>query len=213
MPKAHRHHHDPLAVEPRRRHPPRRELILLIPVPQVPVRPVPRRVDAAALRHRRGAGILPAGHHQHRVVVTLRPQDEAAAVAEPEPPVLPAATHEQVACVRRDAHAALLTESAAYCQTNTLQNQHAGPCAPHRFLSRWGAPGGASPGDPELAVPAAAPRIKGTMLADGGAQTLPGRCSRPGLPFAPALSGTAEFEEAWNRLLPKSTVTPPIQVF
>ena len=51
------------------------------------------------------------------------------------------------------------------------------------------------------------------MLADGGAQTLPGRCSRPGLPFAPALSGTAEFEEAWNKLLPKSTVTPPIQVF
>ena len=42
------------------------------------------------------------------------------------------------------------------------------------------------------------------MLADGGAQTLPGRCSRPGLPFAPALSGTAEFEEAWNRLLPGS---------
>ena len=101
------HHHDPLAVERRRRHPPRRKLVLPIPVPQPPVPPFPKGVDAAALcRHHRVP--CPARHHQHRLAVKHRPRHQrrrrpVVLVAQPEPPVSPITAHEQVAGLCHDA--------------------------------------------------------------------------------------------------------------
>ena len=70
--RGHRHRHDPLSIEPGRRQPPGRKLVLLNPGVQLAVITASTGIDGAALRQRRRM-ICPTGRHQHCVAVKQRP--------------------------------------------------------------------------------------------------------------------------------------------